>query len=94
MVLASLPHRAASILAQQEVDAWPRLPAPAFACVLALVGVLWLMARVHAERRAQAEGHGPRTGIAVVRRLAAWPPAYPVLGVLALVLGAATWLLR
>ncbi len=82
------------VLAQEDVDALPRLSTPAFACVVALILALWLMARVHAERRVQGHGKGPQTRLGFVRRMAAWPAAQPFLGLLAAALAVAAWVLR
>ena len=94
MVAALLSTIPASVLAQDDVDALPRLSTLAFACVVALVLVLWLMARVHAERRVQAHGKGPQTRLGFVRSLAGWQPAHVVFGLLAAVLAIAAWFLR
>lgn len=84
----------ALLLAQDEPGDLPRLSTPAFACVVALILVFWVMARVHAERRVQGHGKGPQTRLGFVRRMAAWPAAQPFLGLLAAALAVAAWLLR
>ena len=98
MVVAVLPMgpRLAGLLplAQDESDTLPRIATPGFVCVVALILVLWLLARVHAERRVQAHGKGPQTRLGFVQRLADWPPANTLLGVLAAALAAAAWFLR
>ena len=93
MVL-TLPLPVSFILAQEDVDAMPRISTPAFVCVVLAIGALWLMARVHAERRVQAHGKGPQTRLGFVRRLADWEPTHRVLGALALLFGVAAWFLR
>lgn len=82
------------VLALDDPDAVPRLSTPTFACVLALVLVIWLLARIHVVRLQRSKGQEPTTRIGFLHRLAAWPPAYPVLGLLACVLAAIAWFLR
>lgn len=88
------PPGAFLIFAQDDVDSLPRISTPGFVCVVLLIGALWLMARVHAERRVQSHGRGPQTRLGFVRKLADWPPTHLVLGALAAVFAVLAWILR
>ena len=88
------PPGALLVLAQEDVENLPRIATAGFVFVVLLIGVLWLMARVHAERRVQSHGRGPQTKLGFVRKLAAWEPTHLVLGVLAVVFAALAWFLR
>lgn len=85
---------APTLLAADDPAAQQPLSTPAFVFVVALIAVVWVMARVHAERRMQAHGKGPQTRLGFVRALAAWGPTHLVLGTVALALAAAAWFLR
>ncbi|MDA1194524.1 MAG: hypothetical protein O2894_05010 [Planctomycetota bacterium] len=81
------------VVGLDDPDALPRLPLPAFICVVALLIVAWVLLRVHVLRRELAREREPTTKLPFLHAIAANPKLRNGLLVLAAALAGAAYLL-